>query len=598
MKKSSLFYLLSLLVVFSMVMTACQPAATATTAPTQAAPAPALPTATTAPAAPAAPTATTAAAQPTATTAAAQPTATAAAPAFTGMSKAAPDCTYGGEFKSIEAVDAETVKFTLCYPDPAFPAQAAFNVFAIAPKALLDATGGDSIKMSDQANGTGPFMSPVWTRGDNVTYTANPNYWGGKIAFKSLIIKWSEQSAQRLLELQSGQAQGIDNVAPEDFATISGDSKLQLLQRDPLNVFYIGFNVDIAPFNNEKVRQAFAMAIDRQRIVDQFYPKGSLAAQNFAPPALTPGFSPDVKWYDFNQATAKQMLTDAGFDFTKTYNLSYRNVVRVYLPSPDKVATEIQAELKQIGVNIKINQEESTTFLDNTSAGKEGFYLLGWGADYPDATDFYDYHFGNPNNKQFGTEFPDIVAAIKAGGQTSDNAARQKAYDTVNTLLKQHVPMIPVAHGISAAAFLASTKGALTSALGNEPFYAMDPGQDNLVFVQGGEPAALWCADETDGESIRACQQIYEPLLNYKPGGVEVVPWLAEKYDVNADATEYTFHLRPGVKFGDGTALTANDVVASYVSFWDAKDPNHKGRTGTFEYFGAFFGKNLNAPAK
>ena len=64
------------------------------------------------------------------------------------------------------------------------------------------------------------------------------------------------------------------------------------------------------------------------------------------------------------------------------------------------------------------------------------------------------------------------------------------------------------------------------------------------------------------------------------------------------DVTEYTFHLRKDVKFSDGAALDANDVVASFVSQWDAKDPNHKGRTGTFEYFGAFFGTILNAPPK
>ncbi|HEX9019028.1 MAG TPA: ABC transporter substrate-binding protein [Anaerolineaceae bacterium] len=604
MKKSTLFSLVSIVVVLSMALASCAPAATtATTAPTTGAAA--APTATTA-AAPAQPTATTAAtaAATKAATAAATTAATAAATTaastggFTGLKDAAADCTYGGEFKSIEAVDKYTVKFTLCYSDPALPSKAAFDVFAIAPKALLDSTGGDSVKMSDAANGTGPFMKPTWTRGDNVTYTANPNWWNGAVTPKSFILKWSEQPAQRLLELQSTQADGIDNVAPEDFASITANKDLALLHRDPLNIFYIGFNNTIAPFDNENVRQAFAMAINRDRIVKQFYPDGSIVSENFAPPALKPGFSPDIKWYTFDQAKAKQMLTDAKFDFTKTYNLSFRNVVRTYLPSPDKVATEIQAELKTIGVNIKINQEESTTFLDNTSAGKEGFYMLGWGADYPDSTDFYDYHFANTANKQFGTLFPDLVDAIKKAGQTADPAARQKFYDTVNTLVKQHVPMIPVANGTSAAAFTAATKNAKTSALGNEPFYGMDNGKDTLTFVQGAEPAALWCGDETDGESLRACQQIYEPLLNYKAGGVEVVPWLAKSFDVNADATEYTFHLNQGVKFHDGTELNANDVVASYTAQWDAKDPNHKGRTGTFDYFGAFFGAFLNAPKK
>src|SRR5690606_16576184 len=129
-----------------------------------------------------------------------------------------------------------------------------------------------------------------------------------------------------------------------------------------------------------------------------------------------------------------------------------------------------------------------------------------WGADYPDATNFYDYHFANENNTQFGTLFPDIAEPIRKAGQVADAAERQKLYDEVNTKLKEHVVMIPVAHGASAVAFQANVKNAMTGPLANEPFYLFDPGKETLVWVQNGEPAALWCADETDGESLRACQ--------------------------------------------------------------------------------------------
>ncbi|MEJ5202551.1 MAG: ABC transporter substrate-binding protein, partial [Anaerolineales bacterium] len=107
--------------------------------------------------------------------------------------------------------------------------------------------------------------------------------------------------------------------------------------------------------------------------------------------------------------------------------------------------------------------------------------------------------------------------------------------------------------------------------------------------------AVLWCSDETDGETLRACEQVYETLLAFEVGGVGVEPKLAEKYEANDDATEWVFTLREGVKFFNGATLDANDVVATFVSQWDAKDPNHKGRTTTFEYFGAFFGSFLNA---
>lgn len=552
--KKSLISAISLLVLVSLFLAACQPAAPAT--PTKA------PEPTKAP--------------------------------FSPMKVEAPNCDYGGEFKSIEAVDELTVKFTLCYPDPAFLSKVAFGVFAIADKDYLDKMGGDSVKMSDTPNGTGPYKVKTWARGDSITLEANPTYWGDKAKINTVIFRWSEQSAQRKLELESGQVDAIDNPAPEDFKAIQDNKDLKLVNRDALNIFYIGFNVDKAPFNNEKFRQAIAYGIDRQRIVDQYYAAGSRVADVFVPPALKPGYTDGAKWYDFNQDEAKKLLAEVGWKADDEITLSFRNVVRGYLPTPDKVAQEIQAQLAEIGVKVKLNQMESAAFIDSTAAGNEGFYLLGWGADYPDSTNFYDYHFANDNNKQFGTLFPDIVDPIRQAAKIADPAARQKLYDTVNELIKKHVPMIPVAHGASAVAYKANVEGAHTSPLGNERFAVMNNGSDKFVWMQNGEPAALWCSDETDGETLRACQQIYEPLLDFKIGGVEVEPALAESYSANAEGSEWTFKLRPGVKFQDGAALDANDVVATFVSQWDAKSPNHKGRTGTFEYFGAFFGKFLN----
>lgn len=568
MSKRFFFSLVGVLVLFSMILTACGGAAPA---PATEAPAPATEApATEAPAAP-----------------------------FEPMVVAAPDCTYAGEgmgFKSVEAVDQYTVKFTLCLPDPAFPSKVAFSVFSILDKDFLDETQGDSVVISENPVGTGPYKLVEWVRGDNVTLEANPEYWGEPAKVKTLIFRWSEQSAQRLLELQSGTVDGIDNPGPDDFPTIEADANLKLYERDGANIFYIGFNNKFPPFDKVEVRKAFAMAIDRQRIVDQYFPKGSSVATNFVPDFFNPGASADIPWYEYNKDEAKKMLEDAGFDFNQTITLTYRNVNRAYLPLPDKVVVEIQAQLKEIGVNVQLEEMESAAFIDATSAGQKAFYLLGWNMDYPDATNFFDYHFATPANAQFGDLFPDLVSEINAGAVVADPAERQKHYDQVNTLLKEYVPMIPVAHGGSATAFKASVEGAHSSPLGNEVFAVMNNGADQLVWMQNGEPAALWCSDETDGETLRACEQIFDALLAFEVGGAEVIPNLAEKYEANAELTEWTFTLRQGVKFSNGADLDANDVVATYASFWDASSPNHKGRTGTFEYFNAFFGSFLNAP--
>jgi len=223
--------------------------------------------------------------------------------------------------------------------------------------------------------------------------------------------------------------------------------------------------------------------------------------------------------------------------------------------------------------------------------------MLGWGADYPDATNFWDFHFGVGASPQFGTGFDDMHDVLSEAGSTVDEDKRGDLYAQANELLFQHAQAIPVAYGGSAVAFKASVDGAHASPLSNERFAAMsEEGADQLVWMQNGEPSGLYCADETDGEALRVCEQINESLLGYEVGGTEVEPALAEEWESNDDLTEWTFTLRDGVTFHDGSTFDANDVVASYRAQWDAADPRHVGREGLFTYFEALFGGFLNPP--
>ncbi len=563
MKQRFVYVVVTMIILASMFLAACQPAA-----PAQPAAAPTTPP---------------------------QPTATAAPAAFTPLSLAATDCSYGGIIKSVSAPDPNTVVFDLCVSDPAFPAKAAFAAFEILPKALLDSTGGDSAKIGDAPMGTGPFMLKEWVRGDHLTLVPNPNYWGPKPALSTMIMKWSKEPAQRLLELQSGNVDAIELVGAEDIATVQADKTLVFAPVPAINTLYFGMNNTKPPFDNEQVRQAFAMAIDKARIVKNFFPIGSTVAEQFLYPELKPGYTDGLNWYPYDQAKAKQMLTDAKFDFNQEIPFSYRQATRGYAPHPDQIAQDVQAQLAQIGVKIKLDVQESGTLIGNSGLGKLTFFLLGWGEDYPDATDWFDYHFG-ASSKTFGNPYPDLVAAIKAGGSASDPAVRQKAYDEVNKLILQHVPMIPIAHGASGDAFKAAVKNVVVGPY-NVNFSEESTDSGQLVWLQSGEPISLWCGDETDGETINACMQIYEPLLRYKFGTSQTEPALATSFEANADLTQYTFHLRQGVKFSDGSAFTSADVFATYTALWDYKNPNHKGNTGAFEYFGTLFGALLNTPA-
>ncbi|MBU2610639.1 MAG: peptide ABC transporter substrate-binding protein, partial [Chloroflexi bacterium] len=522
-------------------------------------------------------------------------------PTFEPMKLEAPNCDYGGFFKSIEATDQYTVTFTLCKSDPAFLSKIAFNPFAIYPEEWLEATAGDESRTSEGLEkpiGTGPYMVSEWKRGESVTFVKNPNYWGEAPFADTLVFRWSTESAARLLELQAGTIDGFDNVGPADFATVEGDTNMQLALRPALNVFYIGMTNTFAPFDNVKVRQAVAMGINRQRIVDTFYPVGSEVASHFTPCSIPNGCAGDA-WYTFDPVAAKALLAEAGYPEGFKTKLYYRDVVRGYLPQVGNVAQDIQAQLKEnLNIDAEIALMESGTFIEASGSGQlAGFHLLGWTGDYPHITNFLDYHFGK-DTEQFGSIAPEIYENLIAGGQIADPAEAEPYYVKANNAIRELVPMVVIAHGGSAAAYRADVTNPQASPLGNEFFAVSDPGgRDVFIFMQNAEPISMFCADETDGESLRACEQVQEALYGFEINGTAVKPLLAESCEPNDDLTVYVCTLRQGVKFHDGSGFDANDVVMTFTMGLDASSPLHKGNTNLWEYYDYLWGL-MNKPAE
>jgi ABC-type transport system substrate-binding protein len=517
------------------------------------------------------------------------------------MTYAAENCDYGGEFLSIEAVDEMTVKFTLCFPDPAFPSKVAFVPLAIQSSEHLEATGGGGDLLNTPV-GTGAYRLENWDLGNEIVLSRFDEYWGEPAIEPTAIYRWNAEATARLLELQAGNADAINNPAPGDIEVVMNDPNLLFVERVAATIFYVGMNRNIPPFDNQMVRQAVVYATDRQRIVDNFFPAGSTAATDFIPPIIF-GHTPEVEPFPFDQEMAEQLLDEAGFPrgddgvrFSTT--ISYRDVVRPYLPTPGIIAADIQAQLAEVGIAVEVVQIESGAFIDATvTNGSEPMFLLGWTMDYPDATNFFDTHFGAGAGAQFGDKFPEITEAIAAGGRLADPDERYPHYVEVNTLLRDLAPMVPVGHAGSGMAYQADILNPHAVAVGQETMAILeDPDDDNIIYIQNAEPISLFCADESDGESFAVCEQIFEALLGYAVPGGEVIPKLAESYEVNDELTEWTFHLREGVLFHDGSTLDANDVVLTYAALWDAEHPLHTGRTATYTYFTSFFTSFLNPP--
>lgn len=515
--------------------------------------------------------------------------------AFEPMVVAAENCDYGGKISSVEAVDELTVQFNLCKPDPAFLAKIAFTPFGIQSTEWIQETGGTGDILRNPV-GTGPYMVEDWIQGDQVIYRRFDDYWGEPAPAETAVLRWNQEGAARLVELQAGNVDYITNVSPDDYETVESDPNMMLIPQDNPNILYLAFTNTFEPWDNLLVRQAIAKGIDRQRIVDNFYPEGSEVASHFTPCSIANGCEGE-EWYEFDPEGARELLAEAGFPDGFETNIYYRDVFRVYLPEPNLVAVEFQEQLREnLGIEAEVVVMESAEFIaESTDGNLDGLFLLGWGADYPHVTNFLDFHFGQ-QQPEFGDPHPEIYEVLEEASQIADPAEAASLYAEANNQIKELVPMVPIAHGSVSHAALATVGGAYYPPFGAAEFYKMDPGKDTLVFMQNNEPISLYCPDETDGESLRPCQQAVETLLEYAEDSGDTVPELATSCEGNEDATVWTCSLREGVLFHDGTTFDANDVVFNWSVGIDAASPLHVGNTGGYDYFSYLWDGLMNAP--
>ena len=267
---------------------------------------------------------------------------------------------------------------------------------------------------------------------------------------------------------------------------------------------------------------------------------------------------------------------------------------RGYLPEPGAVAVDLQTQLQEnLGITASIEVMESGAFIEESQAGNlDGIYLLGWTGDYPHITNFLDFHF-TASNPQFGNQDPSYTEPLAAASKLADFAEAQPLYVEANNALKEFVPMVPIVHSATAFAFGADVDGAYAPPWGQVLLHLLDNGEDTLVFMQGNEPISLYCADESDGESLRACNQVVEALYGYAPNG-DPVPQLATECAPNDDLSQWTCTLRDGVKFHDGSDLDASDVIASFTAGLDAASPIHVGNTGAWTYYSYLWDSLIN----
>jgi ABC-type transport system substrate-binding protein len=496
----------------------------------------------------------------------------------------------------IEAVDELTVRFTLCAPDPAFTQKLAVTNFSVNDSGWLAAAIDDG-SLATTMNGTGPLELSAWEQGVQILLTRNDAYWGDKAASERVVIQWEPESAARLLQLRAGTVDAADNAAPTDEAAIAADASLALLTRPGFNTFYLNFNNRYAPVSDVRVRQAIAQALDRQRIVDLFYPSGTTLATH-VPPCVIDGACVGEAWYAQDLVAARALLTEAGYPNGLDLTLSLRETPRAFLPDPVAVATDIQAQLAAVGIRVMLDVQEAGGYIGKLLSGElRGASFSAALPDYPEAWNSLGIDFGSTSGPAHGDQYPRLVALLDEAQRESDPAAREALFTQINNEIRTQVPVVPIANGASLIATRAAVRGLVASPVAMERFDRVSvEGSNTFTWLQGGEPAGLYCMDEEDREAVRICAQVMEGLYGYAVGGTAAEPRLATECVASADGLVVECALRRDVRFHNGARLDAGDVLDSFAAAWDCTHPLHVGRTGSFRGWSWIMG-TLNADA-
>ena len=349
---------------------------------------------------------------------------------------ASPGRSYLTTIKSIEKLSTYSVKIVLTAPLASFLEGLASNNCAIVSKAAVEQYGN----LQKVEVGTGPFMLKEWTPDNSMTLVKNPDYFEkGQPWLDKVIFRIIPEQASLLAGVKSGT---LDMATINDGSTImlaKRDNNLNVMQKPGVNVRTFGFNVTHKPFDDERVRQAISLAIDRTEVVTvaEFGmgmatgPIPVSATQWALPLSKIPFASPDI-------AKAKALLAQAGYPNGFTFKIVTANSYEGGL----SVAQVIQSQLKKIGVNAELEVVEWGICIDRwVKRTFDAMVELRGGSSEPDRFLYRMIHStGGVNNFLF--KDAEVDALLDKGRALTKVADRKPVYDQLQIALATKAPIV------------------------------------------------------------------------------------------------------------------------------------------------------------
>jgi len=398
----------------------------------------------------------------------------------------------------VKKIDDLNIEFVLSSPMAPFLANLAMDMFAISSPAAIEAAGEAYGTPTGGCVGTGPYKFVSWQEGTEIVLVANDNYWGEPAKVKNVIIRVIPDDSARFLALQAGDIDALEQAVVEDLTTAEADLNLQVLTRPALNTSYLAFNFKILEFQDVRVREAVAHAIDKEGLISNFFGKYGTVATNFLPPLLL-GHNPDIADWTYDPELSRSLLADAGFpeglnevtvaeDVTDAdgnvlyaagdkipLRLYYMPVTRFYFPASKEVGEGMAANLTAAGFNVELYLEgDWPTYLGSRRNGTlMGLYLLGWGGDNGDPDNFLGYFFnsGDEPIKQEGWyQNADLAALLREAVTLPDPEARAELYRQAEQMLHDDVARVWLGHNNTPLILSAAVQGYTPQPVGAENY--------------------------------------------------------------------------------------------------------------------------------
>lgn len=350
--------------------------------------------------------------------------------------------------KSVDVVDASTVRINLASKYAALPAALSFAAAGIAAPKSVTESPNTAAKVVKPV-GTGPYVFGSFTANSQVTVTRNPHYWGTEPYYATQVFKIVPDAASQEALLKSGGAQVITSPEPSDLTALQNDSSYQVSFGDTTYIIQMPINTTSksAPkLADPRVRQALNYAIDRATIISKILfgagkePSGPLSTLEFGACDMSDP-------YTYDPAKAKALLQAAGAEGMTLRMMSSNG----RYPGDYQVAEAVKGYLTAVGLKVTLaNPTDYSTYLSAIYVAPDkattDLSLDGWGTYFPDANqgllEFKSDYFPPSGYNQSYWQDAQYNSDYVAGNEATDPAARQASYCSAQKILWAAAPAI------------------------------------------------------------------------------------------------------------------------------------------------------------